>query len=191
MPRKVRRLIAVAAVLVGVAGCSGTGNDPTRVDNGGYSFGQGTGAFFPVGHRQLAGDRSGTTLQGAPIKLSDYRGKYVVVNFWSVGCGPCHTEAPAFAALAKSDAKRVQFVGIDERDNLSAALSYEHEYNITYPSIFDRTDAFTLNFPGAVPSTTPFTIVLDPQGRIAAKQSDALDLTHLKELVNRVVTESA
>jgi hypothetical protein len=42
-----------------------------------------------------------------------------------------------------------------------------------------------------VPSTTPFTIVLDPQGRIAAKQSDALDLTHLKELVNRVVTESA
>jgi peroxiredoxin len=193
MPRKVRSLIAATAVIFGIAGCAGTGNVNTSVGNSlGFQYGGGGAYIYKVGHRQLVGDVSGTTLQGKPLNLSSYRGKYVVVNFWSDPCGPCHGEEQGFEALATEDAsKGVQFVGIDERDNLDAGLSFERQYHVTYPSLFDRTASLTLDFPGATPSTTPYTIILDPQGRIAAKASETMDYTHLKELLNTVRSESA
>jgi thiol-disulfide isomerase/thioredoxin len=131
-------------------------------------------------------------LQGTPINLASYRGNVVVVNFWSSTCAPCSAEARYFESLSKTDAsKGVRFVGIDERDNRDAGLAFERGHNVTYPSIFDPTDAYVLAFPGAVPSTTPFTIVLDRHGGIAASASDSLDYTHLETLVHQVLTESA
>ena len=193
MPRKVRSLIAAVAVIIGIAGCAGTGNVDTSVSGSlGFQYGGGGAYIYTVGHRERAHDVTGTTLQGKRLSLASFRGKYVVVNFWSAACGPCHGEADAFEAVSQEYAsKGVQFVGIDERDNLDAARSFERQYHVTYPSLFDRTDAFTLDFPGATPSTTPFTIILDPQGRIVAKASNAMDLTHLRELVDKVRAQSA
>jgi peroxiredoxin len=187
-----RRLIAIAALIGGVAGCAGTGNDPTTVANGGFQYGDPFVHYVAVGDRKTVGDVRGETLQGTPISLASYRGKVVVVNYWSSTCAPCHAEAQAFESMSRQDAtKGVQFVGIDERDNRSAAMAFERKYHITYPSIYDRTDAYVLAFPGAAPSTTPFTIVLDRQGGIAATTSTLLDYTHLRRLLNRVLSERA
>jgi thiol-disulfide isomerase/thioredoxin len=193
MPSKARRLIAVAAMVVGVAGCAGTGNVNTSV-SGSKGFIQGDGGIqvFATAGRSMVGNVSGTTLQGKPLSLASYRGKVVVVDFWSADCGPCHGEEQSFEALSTEDAsKGVQFVGIDERDNLDAALSFERQYHVTYPSLYDRTDAYVLDFPGAAPPSTPTTIVLDPTGHIAARVSGALDYTHLRALVNQIRSEPA
>jgi thiol-disulfide isomerase/thioredoxin len=192
MPSSFRRLIAIAAIVVGVAGCSGTSQNPTAVDDQTYGNGAVPGAtYFAADHRSTVGDVTGDTLQGAPLDLNTYRGKYVVVNYWSSTCAPCEAEADAFEALSKSLApKGVQFVGIDLRDNRDAAMTFERAYHVTYPSFFDPTDRFLLAFPGAVPSTTPFTIVIDPHGGIAAKIASSLDYTHLKEFLHRALTES-
>jgi thiol-disulfide isomerase/thioredoxin len=191
MPSKARRLIAIGAVLFGVAGCAGTGNVNTSVDSGlGFIQGDGAIAVYKTADRAMVGDVSGTTLQGKPLSLSSYRGKVVVVDFWSSSCGPCNGEERWFEALSKQDAsKGVQFVGIDERDNRDSALSFERGFHVTYPSLFDRTDSFVLDFPGAAPPSTPTTIVLDPTGHIAARVSGALDYTHLRSLVNYVRSE--
>jgi peroxiredoxin len=193
MPRKVRPLIAAIAVIFAIAGCAGTGNVNTSVSGSlGFQYGGGGAYIYKPGHRQMVGSVTGTTLQGKSLSLASFRGKYVVVNFWSDPCGPCHAEEQGFEALATEDAsKGVQFVGINERDNLDAALSFERQYHVTYPSLWDRTASLTLAFPGATPSTTPFTIILDPQGQIAAKAPDSMDYTHLKELLNAVRSESA
>ena len=192
MPCKVRRLIACAAVLVGVAGCSGTGGDPTAVNDGGNQYGTGNINYYPPSGRHMVGDVSGTTLQGKPLSLKDYRGKIVVVDFWSNTCGPCHGEQQTLEGLSKAyAAKGVQFVGIDERDNLSSGLSFERQYHVTYPSLFDRTDAYVLDFPGAAPPSTPTTILIDPTGHIAARVSGTQDYTHLKQLIERIRTEPA
>jgi peroxiredoxin len=192
MPSKYRRLIAVAAILVGVAGCSGKGQDPTAVNNGGFITGDGSITQIPVGDRQPAKDVSGTTLAGQPLDLNTYRGKVVVINFWSSDCIPCSVEAQAFAELAKEDAsKGVQFVGIDERDNEAAARNFEAKWHMTYPSLFDQSASHLLDFPGAVPAGTPFTILLDRSGRIAAKVNGSLDYTSLRKLLNNVLTASA
>src|SRR3954454_13216822 len=116
---KFRHVIAVAAVVVGLAGCAGTGNDPTSVADGGFQYGNFSPVFAP-GDRSTVGQVSGETLQGTPISIASYRGKIVVVTYWSSTCAPCHAEAQAFEALSKQYAsKGVQFVGIDERDNRS------------------------------------------------------------------------
>lgn len=193
MPRKLGHLIVVAAVAVCVAGCSGKGQDPTAVQDTKYGDDSVAGAtFYATDHRSTVGSVVGETLQGTPLNLSTYRGKYVVVNYWSSNCAPCDAEAQGFEALSKSLApKGVQFVGIDLRDNRDEAKTFERAYHVTYPSLFDPTDKFLLSFPGAVPSTTPFTIVIDPQGRIAAKIAGGLDYTDLKEFLHRAVSEQA
>jgi peroxiredoxin len=193
MPRNVAFFVAALAVLLGVAGCAGTGNVNTSVsDSLGFQYGGGGAYIYNADHRQMVGDVTGKTLQGQSLDLASYRGKYVVVNFWSYACTPCHVEEDAFEAVSQEyAAKGVQFVGVDERDNnVAAAMSFERQYHVTYPSLFDRTGAYTLDFPGAPPSTTPFTIILDPQGRIAAKVAGSLDLTHLQELLQKVRSES-
>jgi thiol-disulfide isomerase/thioredoxin len=193
MARKVWSLLAAAAVIFGIAGCAGTGNVNTSVDgSAGYQAGDGNITVYNTSGRSIAGDVSGETLQGKPLSLASYRGKVVVVNFWSADCGPCHGEEQAFEAVSQEYAsKGVQFLGIDERDNRDQALSFERQYHVTYPSLYDRTDAYLLDFPGAAPPSTPTTIVIDPHGGIAARVNGALDLTHLQRLVKVVRAESA
>jgi thiol-disulfide isomerase/thioredoxin len=185
-----RRHLMVAAALLCLAGCSGKNSVDQSVNSSVDGLTGGGITVFNASDRQSAHEVSGTTLAGQPLRLSSYRGKVVVVNFWSSDCGPCHYEEQAFAGLADAS-KGVQFVGIDERDNRDAALTFERSYHVTYPSLYDRTDAYLLDFPGAVPSSTPTTIILDRSGRIAVKVNGSLDYTHLQRLVDQVRNESA
>jgi thiol-disulfide isomerase/thioredoxin len=190
MPAKLSLLIAAAAAVIGVAGCSGTGNVDTSVDGGGFQTANNI-SFDGPGDRHMADAVSGTTLSGKHLSLSQYRGKVVVVDFWSDACGPCHGEEQALEALSKQYApKGVQFVGIDERDNLSSGQAFEQQYHVTYPSLFDRNDAYVLDFPGAAPPSTPTTIILDRTGHIAGRVDGEQDYTHFKSLINRVLSDS-
>jgi thiol-disulfide isomerase/thioredoxin len=192
MPRKVSLAIAAAAVVLGVAGCAGTSGNGLAVTGGGYQIGTNNITVYKASDRHMVGDVSGTTLQGQQLSLAQYRGKVVVVDFWSDDCGPCHGEEQYLESLAKSYANSgVQFVGIDERDNRSSGLAFEQQYHVSYPSLFDRTDAYVLDFPGSAPPSTPTTIVLDPTGHIAARIDGVQDYTHLKSLINTIRTESA
>jgi peroxiredoxin len=192
MPGKLRHLITAAAVLVGIAGCSGTGNVDTSVSGGGTQIGTGNIAVYQVAERKMVDNVSGTTLQGKPLSLASYRGKVLVVDFWSDACGPCHGEEAALEQLSTQDAsKGVQFVGIEERDNLSQGQAFEAQYGVTYPSLFDREDAYVLDFPGAPPVSTPSTIILDPTGHIAARVDGPQDYSHFSALIDQIRSESA
>ncbi|HTR70970.1 MAG TPA: TlpA disulfide reductase family protein [Mycobacteriales bacterium] len=191
MARKPWPSVALLALALAATGCAGKGNTGTSVDGsvtgdrGGPSI-----TYFSADHRSTAGDVRGTTLSGAPLALSDYRGKYVVVNYWSATCGPCHAEQPGFEQAAKDfAAKGVRFVGIDEDDNLASARTYARHYRMTYPTLMDQSRSFLLDFPGAVPSVTPYTIVIDPSGGIAAASANTLDYTHLIGLLHHVMSE--
>jgi thiol-disulfide isomerase/thioredoxin len=192
MPGKLRHLITAAAVLVGIAGCSGTGNVDTSVSGSIDGQSNAAVAVYKSADRLMVGDVSGTTLQGKPLSLASYRGKFVVVDFWQDACSPCQANEPAMEQLSKEYAsKNVSFLGIDERDNMAAGQSFEQQFKVTYPSLFDRTDAYVLDFPGAAPPSTPTTIIIDPQGGIAARVYGVLDFTHMQKLINTVRSEPA
>jgi thiol-disulfide isomerase/thioredoxin len=125
---------------------------------------------YPAGHRPLAPDFSGTSLTGATIKLSSYRGKTVVLNFWGSWCTPCRDEAPTLAVLDEQyGPKGVAFLGDDVGDTPANALAFTHSVGITYPSINDPSYAVVQQLSQAAPvSDTPTTVVIDKTGHVAA-----------------------
>jgi thiol-disulfide isomerase/thioredoxin len=77
-------------------------------------------------------------IPGAPaITLADLNSQAVVVNFWASWCGPCEKEMPTFEAVHKEFGDRVVFVGIDENDSRSAAISFLHHTGVSYGNGFD------------------------------------------------------
>ncbi len=100
-------------------------------------------------------DFEGETIYDEPFDMSEYRSGIVVLNVWGAWCVPCRAEALDLAASARELAGRgVRFLGIDIRDNKPAARSYDKEFDVPYPSIFDRPGkvAADLNVP-APPAT--------------------------------------
>ena len=185
------RRVAPAAVLAtalaaALAGCSSAPGQPA-----GTSFVAGDGVITLVApaHRQAPVAVSGETLEGARLDLATLRGKPVVLNVWGSWCAPCRTEAPVLeAAKRKLTPDRASFVGIDTRDDDSAqALAFQRRYEISYPSLVDD-GALLLALRGAVPpSSIPSTLVLDGQGRIAARISGPVpSVTTLVDLVDDV-----
>jgi len=124
---------------------------------------------YPAGHRPLAPDITGTSLTGTAIKLSGYRGKTVVLNFWGSWCAPCRGEAPVLALLDKQyGSKRVAFLGDDVGDTPANALAFTRGAGISYPSINDQGYAVVAQLSQVVPvKDTPTTVVIDKTGHVA------------------------
>ncbi|MET1012766.1 MAG: TlpA disulfide reductase family protein [Actinomycetota bacterium] len=80
----------------------------------------------------LLGDEDST------MSLSSLRGHVVVLNFWGSWCLPCRDEAPSLQESSERYASEgVRFVGVNVLDDEAAALAFQGEFDITYPSVFD------------------------------------------------------
>lgn len=197
----VRRLsgaiaLAAASVLV-LAGCS---SDPLAEqyragDNKGYIAGDGTISEFPADERGEPVAFAGTTIEGDAIDSADLAGEVVVVNFWYAGCAPCRAEAPLLQEVHEEfEGDGATFVGVNVRDQAATAASFEENYGITYPSIVDVEDgAVQYAFAGDVPpAAVPTTLVLDAEGRVAARILGQLkDASILSTIVGDLVDEAA
>jgi cytochrome c biogenesis protein CcmG/thiol:disulfide interchange protein DsbE len=81
------------------------------------------------------------TLQGEQVKLSELRGKIVMVNFWTTWCPPCRAETPALETSYKSykDSDVVILgVNLTDQDSLKDVESFVQEFGLTYPILLDR-----------------------------------------------------
>ncbi|WP_460818683.1 TlpA family protein disulfide reductase [Nocardioides korecus] len=135
----------------------------------------------------------GRTLDGAHFESRDHLGNVLVINVWGSWCAPCRAEAPVLRRVS-SETKRqgVQFVGIDVRDNDAAAIAFERRYKITYPSIAtaDAGQAI-LAFGSMLPrNAIPSTLVVDREGRVAARVVGRTTYATLHTLVSDAVAES-
>jgi thiol-disulfide isomerase/thioredoxin len=123
---------------------------------------------YPAGHRALVPGFTGTSLTGTPIKLSSYRGKTVVLNFWGSWCSPCRAEAPTLAVADEQyGSKGVAFLGDDVGDTSADGLAFTREYGIAYPSVNDSSYGVVQAVSQVEPvSDTPTTVVIDKTGHL-------------------------
>lgn len=76
-------------------------------------------------------------MNGVEVKLSDYRGRPLIVNFWFVDCPPCRKEVPAFVELVKKYGDRgFTILGLSVQDSPEAMRAFAEEFKVNYP-LFD------------------------------------------------------
>jgi cytochrome c biogenesis protein CcmG/thiol:disulfide interchange protein DsbE len=110
------------------------------------------------------------TVDGRTIKLSNYRGKVLVMDFWATWCPPCRLETPQLARLARENRDRgLEVIGlhIDDRGKSSPEdiRKFIDHYGITYTVGLATDDMFT-SYLGTEDDTIPQTLVFGRDGRL-------------------------
>jgi cytochrome c biogenesis protein CcmG, thiol:disulfide interchange protein DsbE len=145
-------LVAVAATLLGAAGCGSDGEPGGSAPD----FSALDRAPEPLGSLYARGDE--LLPGGVPAferQLQELRGTPVVVNKWASWCGPCRAEFPYFQAEAAERGTEIAFLGVDANDSEDAARTFLEDLPLPYPSFSDPDEEISELLEGAreFPST--------------------------------------
>jgi thiol-disulfide isomerase/thioredoxin len=190
--------VALVVAVGSLAGCTSDAGAGSPVDQGqpeqNYVSGDGAITELAPADRADPIELKGSTLEGGELDLANLRGQVVVVNVWGSWCPPCRKEAPVLKKvsddLAPNADSDVAFVGIDTRDSDAAASAFLDNIGSTYPNIVDPDGVLLLSFRGSInPQAIPSTLVLDREGRVAARVIGEVTEGTLRSLVSSVVAE--
>jgi len=176
-----KKLAILLMLALALTGCGNAKQVATKS----YVAGNGTVTFIESKDRKTAPVLTGLTLDGENLQVP--HGGIVVVNVWASWCAPCRAEAPTLAALAKKY-QGVVFVGVLTRDSEVAARAFEKRFQIPYPTLVD--DSVLLGFRDTLSANAiPSTIVIDKQGKVAARISGQITVASLSDLIEKIHAE--
>ena len=164
--------VVVCLILLGVLGLFFTGNLPFvpsgLMDPG--AMGAGIAIESP------APDFSLQTITGETIKLSDLKGKPVVINFWATWCGPCVREMPA---LQKYQTKHPEMVvlGLDEEESVEVVKEFVDKMKFTYQILMDEKAEVSALYQVMIMPTSYF---IDETGMVRARHFGYMGEEQLK-----------
>ena len=129
-----------------------------------------------------------TDVNGKEVKLSDFGGKPIVINFWASWCGPCRSELPAFDKVAKENEGKVHFLMVNllSGETETKVKEFVQKENFSFPLYFDNTgkaaDAYNV-------SGIPVTVFIDAQGKVRKSQVGAMSEIVLKSYVAELLKQ--
>ena len=191
MKKKISILIlcALLAAMICTA-CQNNVSDTIRSETSGESTGSqaGSGSIQEETAESeeeiLATDFEVTLVSGDTVKLSDFRGKKVLLNFWATWCGPCVQEMPAFQQLTEEYPDDFVMLAVNCGDAAQDVESFVEENGYTFNIALDETMEVSSLYPT---SSIPLPIIVAEEGYITYASSGAADAQtmydHYKELL--------
>lgn len=125
---------------------------------------------------------------GNSVKLSDYFGKPIIVNFWATWCGPCQSEMPAFDTMYQKYGDEVHFIMLNltdgSRDTVESVTKFIKDAGYTFPVYFDASmeGAYTYSA-----YSIPMTLFITPDGQLAHTQMGAMSEETLEKFVETLI----
>jgi thiol-disulfide isomerase/thioredoxin len=171
--------VSVVLAFVGRGSSDNADQDVIQLDpNATQPFNGLDDGFSPVG--QQLPSLSYTTFDGKTSRLGS-PGKPIVINFWSSTCAPCIREMPVIEQVWAESNNGVDFIGLDYVEMAEAGQAMIDRTGITYPVGRDPRGTLLRALGG---NGLPYTVVVDPNGRIVAAHSGELTRDALQALVD-------
>jgi cytochrome c biogenesis protein CcdA/peroxiredoxin len=123
--------------------------------------------------------------KGDTVKLSDYRGKVVILNFWATWCGPCRVEMPEFEKAYQAQAdKGFVVLAVNNRETTDKVAAFRSDMALTFPIIMDENGDLQSKYSI---QGYPTTYVIDRKGVIVAVQPGPMTAAQVSQLVDRAL----
>ena len=128
-------------------------------------------------------------LEGKPVSLSDYRGKWVIVNYWATWCPPCLEEIPELVSLHEDNSDSLVVLGVDyEEVNTAYLKEFVESHMMTYPVV--RTEPVPMTALGPVMGL-PTTYIISPAGERLARQEGPVTQADIEKYIARKQDQAA
>jgi thiol-disulfide isomerase/thioredoxin len=123
------------------------------------------------------------------VKLSDFRGKAVIVNWYASWCGPCKNEIPAFVKAQQALDGQLVVLGVDFLESSDKATGILDEFDATYPAVLDSAGAVAEHY--RTSSGVPYSFFIDKDGILRAIRRGEVFEKDLGEYLAKVGLEYA
>ena len=196
---KNRGVLALAAFLIGIL-VLGVGVYPKLVDSYGGDLQNSLEVVdTPAASVEVAPEEAEPVLapdftvydaEGNEVRLSDFAGKPVVLNFWASWCGPCKSELPAFENVWQEFGGDIEFLMVNLTDGVSETVDgvskFVSKNGFTFPVYFDTAQnaAYTYGV-----TSIPATALVNADGEIVAAQVGAVSEDSLRNAVLSMLSE--
>ncbi|MFH1790553.1 MAG: TlpA disulfide reductase family protein [Candidatus Omnitrophota bacterium] len=143
-------------------------------------FGCGVGQA-EKGALKKAHDFTLNDINGKPVKLSDYSGRVIILNFFATWCPPCRMEMPDFNEISKESAGGAQVIAVNVGEPASKVRQFADEFGLTFPVLID--DGGVSRAYGPI-RAIPVTVVIDKNFNIAREYIGARSGSVFRQDIN-------
>ena len=137
----------------------------------------------PTASRKPLPEVALTDSKGAPVNLSAYKGRVVLLDFWATWCVPCREETPHFVELQRKYGDRLQIIGVSMDDSPDPVRNFYQQFQMNYPVVMGTADV-GVAYGGVL--GLPIAFLIDREGRIYAKHIGATDAAVFENEITRL-----